>query len=251
MGNGSSGNKVEQQRNTKAPPPAEVHVENPKGTQEAEEQLKVSGKSNAAIEIPASKEIEEQKAAEKDATMEIAATLDDVTTEFLTYALKSSGHIKDETKVVSFEKIKFGREKGYLGDKCLLKNIVYQPGSKPDESEGLKSIFVKLFPTDLVVPAAVVERFWGVEVEFLTKTVKALPDAERFKVPEIYFTEKGAKTGEKENEQQQPRWVILMEPIDDTDTSFSANSTSSGAFNVDMEPLSMLFLTASLTASFA
>ena len=195
MGSGSSsadkGSVVAPQKSTTALPPAEVREASPPATKEVEEESEATKTSdNAVIETP--------------------ATLDEVTVEFLTRALKSSGHIKDGTTVVSFEKIKYGREKGYLGDKCLLKDIAYEP-SAPEPA--LKSIFVKLFPSDPVVSAAVIERFWGVEVEFLTKTVKTFPDADEFKVPEIYFTEKG-----RVEEGKPPRQIILMESIDTSDT---------------------------------
>ena len=80
----------------------------------------------------------------------LPASLDDVDAEFVASALAARGYIEQATRVASFEKTKYGREKGYLGDKCLLTDIRYEPptGGAPT------SIFVKLFPTDLVIPAA-------------------------------------------------------------------------------------------------
>ena len=214
MGSGSSsagkGSATAPQKSTSASSPAENPEAAPPVTKEEVDHA-TKTIDDAVVELTLYDIVEEKKPKEGNgATMQIPATLDEVTVEFVTHALKSSGHIKDGTTVVSFEKIKFGREKGYLGDKCLLKDIAYAP-SAPESA--LTSIFVKLFPSDPVVPAAVVERFWDSEVEFLTKTVKTLPDSDKFKVPEIYFAEKG-----KVEEGKPPRQIILMESIDDTNT---------------------------------
>lgn len=133
----------------------------------------------------------------------LPATLDEVDAEFTTFALKGGGYIQESTRIVSFEKIKFGREKGYLGDKCLLKDIKYEPSAP----EAPSSIFVKLFPTDLVIPVAPATNMWHMEVNFVTRMLKGLPDSKDFKVPQFYFAESDIEDGKP------PRFVILMEPI--------------------------------------
>lgn len=133
----------------------------------------------------------------------LPTTLDEVDADFVTFALRARGYLQKNARIVAFEKIKFGREKGYLGDKCLLKDITYEPPAF--ETPG--SIFVKLFPTDLVIPAASCANMWLTEVNFVTRTLKDLPDSNGFKVPHFYFAE-----GDNE-ESKPPHFVILMEPI--------------------------------------
>eukprot|EP00746_Dinoflagellata_sp_MGD_P136808 gnl/MRDRNA2_/MRDRNA2_70676_c0_seq2.p1 gnl/MRDRNA2_/MRDRNA2_70676_c0~~gnl/MRDRNA2_/MRDRNA2_70676_c0_seq2.p1 ORF type:complete len:492 (+),score=78.02 gnl/MRDRNA2_/MRDRNA2_70676_c0_seq2:73-1476(+) len=135
----------------------------------------------------------------------VPATLDEVDAEYITFALKDGGHIQEGTRIVSLEKIKFGREKGYMGDKCMLKEIKYEPAA-PDAPS---SIFVKLFPTDFVVPVPIgaVVGMYQMEVNFVTRMHKDLPDSNDFKVPQFYFAESDTEDGKP------PRFVILMEPI--------------------------------------
>mmetsp|Transcript_80600 Transcript_80600/g.224279 ORF Transcript_80600/g.224279 Transcript_80600/m.224279 type:complete len:467 (-) Transcript_80600:207-1607(-) len=133
----------------------------------------------------------------------LPATLDEVDAEFITLALNRQGFIHQSTRIVSLEKIKFGREKGYLGDKCLLKGITYEPPAP----EAPASIFVKLFPTDLVIPVSSCINMWHTEVSFVTRTLRDLPDSGNFKVPQFYFAECDTADGTP------PRFVILMEPI--------------------------------------
>jgi len=134
----------------------------------------------------------------------IPSTLDEIDAEFLTFALRDGGYVKENTRVVSFEKIKFGREKGYLGDKCLLTDITYEPSAA---ALAPGSIFVKLFPTDLVIPVANATNMWHTEVNFVTRMLKDMPDSTDFKVAQFYFAECQVEDGKP------PRFVILMEPI--------------------------------------
>eukprot|EP00929_Paragymnodinium_shiwhaense_P098097 TRINITY_DN59630_c0_g1_i1.p1 TRINITY_DN59630_c0_g1~~TRINITY_DN59630_c0_g1_i1.p1 ORF type:complete len:468 (-),score=81.71 TRINITY_DN59630_c0_g1_i1:270-1673(-) len=134
----------------------------------------------------------------------LPATLYDVDAEFVTVALKRSGYIQDGTRIASLQKVLFDRKKGYLGDKCLLKDITYEPVAP----EAPSSVFVKLFPTDLVIPAAACARMWQTEVSFVSRLLKELPDSSDFKVPQFYF----ADTSPGEDDKP-PRFVILMEPI--------------------------------------
>ena len=74
--------------------------------------------------------------------------------------------IEENVKVVSFEKTKYGREKGYLGDKCLLENIKYVPEASTTTSPP-NSIFVKMFPTDMVVPPGAIASMFKNQLIFL------------------------------------------------------------------------------------
>ena len=66
------------------------------------------------------------KAQLEAAAVRLPASLDEVDAEFIASALRCAGCIGPDIQVKSFEKIKYGREKGYLGDKCLLRNIAYE-----------------------------------------------------------------------------------------------------------------------------
>mmetsp|Transcript_95638 Transcript_95638/g.279680 ORF Transcript_95638/g.279680 Transcript_95638/m.279680 type:complete len:453 (+) Transcript_95638:29-1387(+) len=141
----------------------------------------------------------------------LPATLDEVDAQFVTSALRREGYIQANTRIVSLEKIKFGREKGYLGDKCLVKDVVYEPLPAAGP-EAPASVFVKMFPTDLVIPAASCVTMWHMEVNFVTRMLKDLPDAKDFRVPRFYFTE-FRESEAKEGGSEPPRFVILMEHI--------------------------------------
>lgn len=133
----------------------------------------------------------------------IPATLDEIDAEFITAALRYEGHIPESSRAVTFEKVKFGREKGYLGDKCLLRGVTYEPPTPGAPGE----VFVKLFPTDLVIPVDRCTAMWRLEVHFITRMLKDLPDSGGFKVPKYYFAECDVEDGKP------PRFVILMESI--------------------------------------
>ncbi|CAE7450469.1 unnamed protein product [Symbiodinium natans] len=140
---------------------------------------------------------------EDDKQPSLPRNLDEVDAEFIASALRSKGYISVDTRIASLEKIIYGKEKGYLGDKCLLKNITYAP-SAPDAPG---SIFVKLFPADLVIPVGQCTKLWHMEVNFVTRMLQDLPDSKDFRVPQFYFTHYVAEDGEA------PLFVILMEPI--------------------------------------
>ena len=97
-------------------------------------------------------QFEEQAANNTDTKVgqQLPANLDEINEDFITFALKGKGLIEENVKVVSFEKTKYGREKGYLGDKCLLENIKYEPEASTTTSPP-NSIFVKMFTVTLSV----------------------------------------------------------------------------------------------------
>ncbi|CAD7925635.1 unnamed protein product [Amoebophrya sp. A25] len=83
------------------------------------------------------------------------------------------------------------------------------------------TIFVKLFPTDLVIPAASCAAMWQVEVNFVTRTLKKLPGAGGFRVPQWYFVQWSTDAAALESQDKKhqaceaPRCVILMEAMTD------------------------------------
>ena len=155
-------------------------------------------------------QFEEQAANNTDTKVgqQLPANLDEINEDFITFALKVKGLIEENVKVVSFQKTKYGREKGYLGDKCLLENIKYEPEASTTTSPP-NSIFVKMFPTDMVVPPGAIASMFKKSVDFLIRAKKELPDANDFKIPSIYF----AEIEESDDTKLPPRCVILMEPI--------------------------------------
>eukprot|EP00392_Amoebophrya_sp_AT5.2_P016250 g16508.t1 len=67
-------------------------------------------------------------------------------------------------------RVDYGRDKGLMGDKCLVKNLQFSSAGASTTSEGLfeSGIFVKMFPSDPSVPAQFAANLFRTEKAFLT-----------------------------------------------------------------------------------
>lgn len=128
----------------------------------------------------------------------LPATTGGVSAAFLAAALQQQGHVPAGTRVVAMEKETFGKDRGLMGDKCLLTEIRYDPPAPAAP----RAIFVKLFPTDPVVPAAMALALWRRELAFLTR----VQPVHGFRTPEVFFCAEG-------EEAASPRAIILMEHV--------------------------------------
>lgn len=130
----------------------------------------------------------------------LPVTIDDVDAEIVTRVLRYKGYIEPSTRIVSLKKELFGREKGFMGDKCLLKSIAYEPPAP----EAPDSIFVKMTPRELNMPARAVASRFRAEVLLMNCV---LPEIPNFRVPKIYFA------GANNCQEGAISFLILMEPV--------------------------------------
>ena len=143
------------------------------------------------------------------ATIPLPTELEDVGVEFLALALKDSGLIRQETQIVSFQKVACGGAiENFRYKQCVVKDIMYEP-SMPDEAP--RSAIVRLYQpagqnhnnADEISSKLENKMLacWHAEVDCITRKLKE-PSSD-FAAPQIYFAQ--WRYGKP------PKCVVIME----------------------------------------